>query len=67
MQEQLDSWFLGMGVKDQVLAVDSYRRMYDIRSQVSFNLVTVPTLDAETGEVDGEYAYVLVRGSVTPW
>ena len=67
MQEQLDSWFIGMNVKDQALKVDTFRRMHDLRSQVSFNLVTVPTQNPVTGVVDGEYAYVLIRGSVSPW
>eukprot|EP00977_Amphora_coffeiformis_P011779 scaffold2872_cov193-Amphora_coffeaeformis.AAC.2 len=66
-QEQLDNWFVGMGVTDQVLKVDSYRSIMNLRSQVSFNLVTVPTKDPVTGVVDGEYAYILIRGSISPW
>ena len=67
IQEQLDNWFEGMGVQNQALAVDTFRHMYDIRSQVSFNLVTVPTKDKATGETDGQFAYVLIRGSTTAW
>ena len=67
LQQELDSWFVDMGVKDQTATVEKFRQDNDISAKVSFNLVTVPIKDETTGRVDGEFAFVLIRGSIDPW
>jgi hypothetical protein len=67
-QQELNNWFgLYSGVQDHSAKVQDFRRENGISTYVSFNLVTAPTFNEMTGEVNGEYAYVLIQGPVSPW
>jgi lipase ATG15 len=58
-QEDLDGWF-GPGIAvDNVDTVEMYRSDYNITSAVSFKLVTFPN--------NGNFAYVLIRGTTNTW
>ena len=58
-QDDLDGWF-GPGVAvDNVETVEMYRSSFNVTSAVSFKLVTFPN--------NGNFAYLLIRGTTNNW
>jgi lipase ATG15 len=60
-QEELDQYFVGLNVTDRQDWVQIIRNE-TIDSTVSFKVVTAPGLKG-----NGDYAYLIIRGTVTPW
>lgn len=63
-QRELDGWFGENVTKNEDEAVEEYRQTHAVSSQVSFKLVTHPKV---SGTVNGEFAYILIRGTTNNW
>lgn len=60
-QEELDLYFQGLNVTDRIDLVDTIRAQ-TVDSTVSFKVITAPGL-----KNDGDFVYLVIRGTVTPW